>query len=441
MKYGHSALDGKHLGANMKKQRLVVIGNGMAGIRTVEELLLSAPDQYDITVFGAEPYGNYNRVMLSSVLSGEKTMAEIVTHDRQWYADHGIRLHAGPDKAVVRIERGLRKVVARDGTIAEYDRLLIATGSKPVVPDIIGTDLGGVISFRDIFDVNTMLEYSKKHKRAVVLGGGLLGLEAANGLAVQGMQVTVIHNTDVLLNRQMDRQAGEMLQSALERRGLQFKMSVQVEELIGDDTRQIRAARFADGSELECDLFVLAIGVQPNIALARQAGLYCERGIMVNDTLQSYDPCIYAVGECIQHRGATFGLVAPLFEQAKVCANHLSGHGVAEYINLPTSTKLKVTGINLFSVGDILGDEQHCETIRFNDPSSGIYKKLVIRENKLRGAVLYEDTGDGNWYQELLEQETDISDIREQLIFGKGLIATGRACGTGSHGLGSVKPN
>jgi nitrite reductase (NADH) large subunit len=408
----------------MKKQRLVVIGNGMAGIRTVEELLLSAPDQYDITVFGAEPYGNYNRVMLSSVLSGEKTLEEIVTHDRQWYADRGIRLHAGPDKAVVRIERGLRKVLARDGTTAEYDRLLIATGSKPVAPDIPGADLSGVISFRDIFDVNTMLEYSKKHHKAVVLGGGLLGLEAANGLAVQGMQVTVIHNTDVLLNRQMDRQAGDMLQTALERRGLQFKMAAQVSELVGDDTHHIQAVRFHDGSELECDLFVLAIGVRPNIALARQAGLYCERGIVVNDTLQSYDPCIYAVGECIQHRGATFGLVAPLFEQAKVCANHLSRHGVAGYVNLPTATRLKVTGINLFSVGDIQGDEQYCETIRFSDPSSGIYKKLVIRENKLRGAVLYEDTIDGSWYQELLEQEADISGIREQLIFGKGLMAT-----------------
>lgn len=425
----------------MKKQRLVVIGNGMAGIRTVEELLLSAPNQYDITVFGAEPYGNYNRIMLSSVLSGERTLPEIVTHDRQWYVDHGIRLHAGPSKAVVRIERGLRKVFAQDGATAEYDRLLIATGSKPVVPEIPGADLGGVIGFRAIFDVNTMLEYSKKHKKAVVLGGGLLGLEAANGLAMQGMRVTVIHNTDVLLNRQMDRQAGEMLQTALERRGLQFKMAAQVEALIGDDTRHVRAVRFADGSELECDLFVMAIGVRPNVALARQAGLYCERGIVVNDTLQSYDPCIYAVGECIQHRGATFGLVAPLFEQAKVCANHLSGHGVAEYINLPTSTKLKVTGIKLFSVGDIHGDEQHCETIRFNDPSSGIYKKLVIHENKLRGAVLYEDTGDGNWYQELLEREADISDIREQLIFGRGPAANGRALGTGSQELGVTQLN
>jgi nitrite reductase (NADH) large subunit len=408
----------------MKKQRLVVIGNGMAGIRTVEELLLAAPDQHDITVFGAEPYGNYNRVMLSSVLCGEKTLEEIVTHDRQWYADRGIRLHAGPDKAVVRIERGLRKVLARDGTTAEYDRLLIATGSKPVVPDIPGADLSGVITFRDIFDVNTMLAYSKKHKKAVVLGGGLLGLEAANGLAVQGMQVTVIHNNDVLLNRQMDRQAGDMLQTALERRGLQFKMAAQVSELAGDDTGHIQAVRFTDGSELECDLFVLAIGVQPNIALARQAGLYCERGIVVNDTLQTYDPCIYAVGECIQHRGDTFGLVAPLFEQAKVCANHLSRHGMAGYVNLPTATRLKVTGINLFSVGDIQGDGQQCETIRFSDPSSGIYKKLVIQDNKLRGAVLYEDTIDGSWYQELLEQEADISGIREQLIFGKGLMAT-----------------
>jgi len=405
------------------KQRLVVIGNGMAGMRTVEELLTAAPDKYDIIVFGAEPYGNYNRIMLSSVLCGEKTIEDIVINDRQWYVDNGICLYAGQDKAVARIDRVNRKVYAQDGTSAAYDRLLIATGSKPVVPAIPGNGLEGVISFRDIFDVNRMLTYSRSHSKAVVLGGGLLGLEAANGLVLRGMDVTVIHNNEVLLNRQMDRQAGEMLQKELELRGLKFKMAAKTQQLIGDENGHIRAVRFEDGSELECDLFVMAIGVRPNMALAQEAGVYCERGIVVNDTLQSYDPSIYAVGECIQHRGDTFGLVAPLFEQAKVCANHLSDHGVAEYSTLPTATKLKVTGINLFSVGDFQGDE-NCEYIHFTDPAIGIYKKLVIKANKLIGAVLYGDTTDGNWYQELLEKEEPISGIRDVLIFGKAYLAS-----------------
>ena len=405
------------------KKRLVVIGNGMAGMRTVEELLLSAPDKYEITVFGAEPYGNYNRIMLSAVLCGEKAIEDIVINNRQWYQDNNITLHAGPEKAVIRIERGLRKVIAKDGTVANYDRLLIATGSQPVFADIPGKDLVGVIGFRDIMDVNTMLAYSDSHQNAVVLGGGLLGLEAANGLLQRGMNVTVIHNNAVLLNRQMDKQAGQMLQAELERRGLKFKMAAQTEALLGDENGHIKTVRFQDGSELACDLFVMAIGVKPNITLAKQAGLYCERGIVVNDTLQSYDPCVYAVGECIQHRGATFGLVAPLFEQAKVCANHLSAHGVAEYVTLPTATKLKVTGIQLFSVGDFQGDTQSSD-ICFTDPAQGVYKKLVIKDNMICGAVLYGDTGDGVWYQQLMEQAKNIADIRESLIFGQQFAVT-----------------
>ncbi len=405
------------------KQRLVVIGNGMAGMKTVEELLSAAPDKYDITVFGAEPYGNYNRIMLSAVLCGEKTIEDIVINSRQWYIDNGIRLYAGQDKSVARIDRVGRKVIAQDGTVAEYDRLLIATGSKAVVPSIPGNDLEGVISFRDIIDVNKMIGYASRSQKAVVLGGGLLGLEAANGLAFRGMDVTVIHTNEVLLNRQMDRQAGKMLQTELEQRGLKFKMAAKTQALLGDENGHIQAVRFEDGSQLDCDLFILAIGVRPNMTLAQEAGIYCERGIVVNDTLQSYDPGIYAVGECIQHRGDTFGLVAPLFEQAKGCANHLSAHGAAEYITLPTATKLKVTGINLFSIGDFQGDE-NSESIHFIDPALGIYKKLVIKTNKLIGAVLYGDTADGSWYQELLEKEENISDIRDGLIFGKAYAVT-----------------
>jgi nitrite reductase (NADH) large subunit len=405
------------------KQKLVVIGNGMAGMRTVEELLSAMPDKYDITVFGAEPYGNYNRIMLSAVLCGDKNIEDIVINSRQWYEDNHITLHAGATKAITRIERGHRQVIARDGTTASYDRLLIATGSKAVIPDVEGNDLEGVISFRDIFDVNKMLDYSRSHKKAVVLGGGLLGLEAANGLVLRGMDATVIHNHDVLLNRQLDKPAGKLLQAELEQKGIKFKMSAKLKSLLGDDNHHITSVCFEDGSKLDCDLFIMAIGVRPNITLAKQAGLYCERGIVVNDTLQTYDPCIYAVGECIQHRGDTFGLVAPLFEQAKVCANHLSAHGVAEYVTLPTATKLKVTGIHLFSIGDFQGDA-HCESLCFSDPAIGIYKKLVLKADKLVGAVLYGDTADGVWYQQLLEQETNISALRDGLIFGRAYAET-----------------
>ncbi len=400
------------------KPRLVVIGNGMAGMRTIEELLSAAPDKYDITVFGAEPYGNYNRIMLSSVLCGEKNIEDIIINNRQWYLDNNITLYAGEDKAVVNIDRGKNIVYAKDGTEAKYDRLLIATGSNPVVPDIAGNDLAGVISFRQIIDVNKMLELSRSHRKAVVLGGGLLGLEAANGLAVRGMDVTVVHSNEILLNRQMDRQAATLLRNELEQRGIKFKMPARTKALLANEDNHIEGVEFEDGSTLECDLFILAIGVRPNMKLAQQAGLYCERGIIVNDTLQSYDPSVYAVGECIQHRGDTFGLVAPLFEQAKVCANHLTGHGVAEYITLPTATKLKVTGINLFSVGHYLGDDE-CEFIQFSDLSLGIYKKLVIKDNCIVGAVLYGETTEGGWYQQLLDSKQDISDMRDKLIFGE----------------------
>ena len=306
------------------------------------------------------------------------------------------------------IDRQLKVVTAKDGTEAAYDRLLIATGSNPFILPIPGNDLEGVIAFRDIYDVNKMLSYSETKQHAVVLGGGLLGLEAANGLAQRGMHVTVVHSNAVLLNRQLDGAAGTLLPLELEKRGVHFKMPADTKMLIDDGNGHVSAVRFGDGSQLACDLFVMAIGVRPNMKLAQSAGVHCERGIVVSDTLQTYDPSVYAVGECIQHRGDTFGLVAPLFEQAKVCANHLSGHGVAEYKTLPSATKLKVTGINLFSLGNFQGDEE-CEIIRFSDPSASVYKKLVIKNHCIVGVVLYGDTKDGAWYQSLLEQRTNLS--------------------------------
>ena len=404
----------------MKKLKLVVIGNGMAGVRTLEELLKLAPDLYDITVFGAEPHPNYNRILLSPVLAGEQTFDEIVLNDLDWYARHGIRLML--NRKVVKIDRVRRRVTAEDGSEAAYDRLLIATGSTPFILPIPGNELDGVIGYRDIADTQSMMEAARTHTHAVVIGGGLLGLEAANGLKLRGMDVTVVHIGEWPMERQLDRTAGTLLQNELERRGLGFKMNRQTAELIGNEGGRVTAVRFADGEVIGADLVVMAAGIRPNVELAERAGLPCNRGILVNDTLQTYDPRIYAVGECANHRGTAYGLVAPLFEQAKVCANHLAMLGFSRYLGSVTSTKLKVTGIDLFSTGDFMGGEG-TETITLSDPIDGVYKKLVIRQNVLVGACLYGDTADGSWYFRQVREGRDISDIRDRLMFGAALAS------------------
>lgn len=401
-------------GEQMSKEKLVLIGNGMAGVRTLEELLALAPERYEITVFGAEPYGNYNRILLSPVLAGEKTINDIMLNDEQWYRDNQITLHKG--KKVVEVNRARRQVIAEDGTVAAYDRLLLATGSNPFIIPVPGHELPGVVSFRDIHDVNAMLTASRQQRRAVVIGGGLLGLEAANGLLKQGMEVSVVHLLDTLMERQLDQPAAMLLKSSLEQRGLKFLMGAQTAAIIGDD--RVRGVRFKDGSEVEADLVVMAVGIRPNAELAKKIGLHCERGVIVNDTMQTYDPRVYAVGECVQHRGTSYGLVAPLFEQAKVCANHLAGFGYSRYRGSVTSTKLKVTGIDLFSAGNYVGGEG-CEDIVYKDPGHGVYKKLVLKDNKIEGAVLYGDTVDGAWYFQLMRDGTDVSDIRAGLLFGQ----------------------
>lgn len=401
------------------KPNLVLIGNGMAGAKLLEELIKSKLDHYSITVFGNEPYGSYNRVLLSPLLAGDKSLSEIIINHRDWYTEHGILLHAGADKEVIKIDRKRKTVIAKDGTHAQYDRLVIATGSNPFVLPIEGVDLEGVMSFRDVKDVNTMLDAATKHKKATVIGAGLLGLEAAVGLSNRGMDVTVIHNCDIPLNRQLDDEAGLMLKEELESRGLQFLMETQTHSLEGENGK-VKRLKFADGSKLETDLVVMAIGVRPNFRLAKESGLYCENGIVVTDTLQTYDPNIYALGECIQHRGNTFGLVAPLYDQAKVLANHLSEHGVARYQTLPTATKLKVTDINLFSVGDFLEDED-TDTLTYRDKRNGIYKKLFLQGQTLKGAVLYGETQDGPFYQDLIDEGKDITKMRAELMFGQAL--------------------
>ena len=395
-------------------EKLVLIGNGMAGMRAIEELLEIAPDMYDIVVFGSEPYGNYNRILLSPVLAGEKTIDDIMLNTVDWYAEKGITLHTS--KTIVDIDRRNRKVIADDGTEESYDRLLLATGSNPFIIPVPGHELPGVISFRDIHDVDSMLDAAKKHKHAVVIGGGLLGLEAANGLMLQGMNVTVVHLSDTLMDRQMDSFSGAMLKKSLEQRGLNFLMSTSTEAIVGEDC--VKGVRFKGGLEIAADLVVMAVGIRPNIALAKKVGLHCERGVVVNDTMQTFDPRVYAVGECVQHRGQAYGLVAPLFEQAKVCANHLAKMGIAKYEGSVTSTKLKVTGIDLFSAGDFTGDDT-TESIVMQDAARGIYKKLVLKDNIIQGAVMYGDTVDGAWYFQLMRDATDVSDIREHLMFGQ----------------------
>ena len=403
----------------MQKMKLVVVGNGMAGMRTVEELLKIAPDLYDIIVFGDEPYPNYNRIMLSPVLANEQTIDDIILNSREWYAENNITLHTSA--RINKIDRKKRVVYTEDGTSAEYDRLLLATGSKPFMPPIPGKEAEGVLGYRGIKDTNDMIAAAKKYKNAVVIGGGLLGLEAANGLKIQGMGVTVVHRNDWLLEKQLDKTAGKMLQKSLEEKGLNFLLNTNTSEIVAGENGRVNAVRFKEKDEVKADLVVLAVGIRPNFTLAESAGIHCDKGIVVNDTMQTYDPRIYAVGECVAHRGISYGLVAPLFEMAKVCATHLANFGIGQYRGSVTSTKLKVTGIDLFSAGDFSGGEG-TEEIVLHDAVGGVYKKLIIKNDKIIGGVLYGDTADGSWYFQMLRDGKPINEIRDHLMFGQGSL-------------------
>jgi nitrite reductase (NADH) large subunit len=400
----------------MKKLKLVVVGNGMAGIKTVEELIRLAPDLYDITVFGAEPHPNYNRILLSPVLAGEQTLEDIVLNDLEWYAANHIRLHLS--KKVTHIDRKKREVIAEDGTVEPYDKVLLATGSNPFMLPIPGVDLPGVISYRDIADTNAMIDAATKFKHAVVIGGGLLGLEAANGLKLRGMDVTVVHVMPWLMERQLDKTAGKLLQKSLEQKGLKFLIEKHTASIEAGPDGRVSSLKFKSGEEIPADLVVMAVGIRPNTALAEKIGLHVNRGIVVNDTMQTFDPRIYSVGECVNHRGTAYGLVAPLFDMAKVCANHLAEMGIGRYVGSVTSTKLKVTGVDLFSAGDFSGGEGF-EEITLADPIGGVYKKLVLKDDKLIGACLYGDTVDGAWYFKLLREGKPLHEIRDRLMFGE----------------------
>ena len=402
-------------GISSEKMKLVLVGNGLAGMRCLEDLLDMAPDRYEITVIGEEPWGNYNRIMLSPVLSGDKTIEDIMLHSHAWYSEKGIQFIA--DDPAIKIDRPRKQVHTQKGMVVNYDRLILATGSKPFIPPIAGTDLKGVMSFRDIYDVNQMLEYTQNKKNAVVIGGGLLGLEAAYGLKRRGMNVTVLHLMDRIMDRQLDSRASHMLRHSIEEKGINIITEANTEELLGVDGH-VNQIRLKDGTLFDADLVVFAVGIRPNISLAQSAGLRTQRGVMVNDTMQTYDPSIYAVGECIEHRSQTFGLVEPLWGQAFICASHLAEHGSLTFKAPTVPTQLKVSGVDVFSAGNFEPTEDF-EDIILNDEKRQIYKRIIIQHDKVIGAVLFGDTEDGAWYAELIADQTPISNIRNKLLFGR----------------------
>ena len=393
------------------KQKLVVIGAGMASGRVLEHLTETAPDAFDITLFNAEPRGNYNRIMLSPVLSGEKTYEDIVTHDGDWYAQRGIACRFG--EHVVKIDREMKVVEGENGHVP-YDKLLIATGSAPFIIPVPGKDLPGVITYRDLDDTNAMIDAAAKGGNAVVIGGGLLGLEAAAGLAERGMSVTVVHLMGHLMERQLDEAAGYLLRKDLERRGITVRTQASTKAILGEGRAE--AVLLESGETLPADLVVMAVGIRPETRLATDAGLDVARGIEVNAQMQSSDPDVLAVGECVEFDGHLFGLVAPLYDQAKVVANTLLGQPDA-FVVKELATKLKVTGCDLFSAGDFAEGEGR-EDIVFRDPARGVYKRLVIEDDRLIGAVMYGDTADGSWFFGLIKDGTDIDEMRDTLIFG-----------------------
>ena len=401
-------------------ERLVVIGNGMAGCRAVEEILARDPGRFAITIFGAEPRVNYNRIMLSPVLAGEKAFEDIVINDAAWYHDNGIELVCGDP--VAQIDRERATVITRSGRAEPYDRLLIATGSDPFIIPVPGHDLAGVVTFRDLDDVDRMLAAAERGGHAVVIGGGLLGLEAAHGLALRGMDVTVVHLMPTLMERQLDEAAGYLLKSELERRGQTIVTGGDTAEIVGAGGH-VSAVRLKDGREFAADIVVMAVGIRPATGLAKAAGLEVERGILVDDHMVTSDPAIMAVGECVQHRGACYGLVAPLWDMCRALADAATGEP-SGYQGSVTSTKLKVSGIDLFSAGDFSGGEG-CEDIVMRDAARGVYKRVIVRDSQLVGAVLYGDTADGSWYFDLLKKGEDISSIREALIFGQAFASGG----------------
>ncbi|PLR78638.1 nitrite reductase large subunit [Bacillus sp. V3-13] len=390
----------------MQKKKLILVGNGMAGVKAIEEILKISKDEFEITIFGSEPHPNYNRILLSKVLQGDTNVVDITLNDWDWYRENNIQLYTG--ETVEKIEAEAKTVYTDSGRIEYYDELIIATGSLPFMLPIPGADKRGVTAFRDIKDTDIMLEASRNYKKAAVIGGGLLGLEAARGLLNLGMDVTVIHLAPYLMERQLDPTAGKLLQKELEKQGMKFLLEKQTEAIIGNGRAE--GLRFKDGTALEADLVVMAVGIIPNVQLARESGLSVNRGIVVNDYLQSSTPHIYAVGECAEHRGIPYGLVAPLYEQAKVLAKKLCGVKTNPYEGSVLSTQLKVSGVEVFSAGDFTEDDTKT-SIKVFDEHEGVYKKIVLRGNQIVGAVLFGDSSEGNRLFSMIRKQTDITGI------------------------------
>ncbi len=401
-----------------EKKRLVVVGNGMAGAAALEEIIKLDPERYDITVFGKERHPNYNRVLLTELLMEEKSLSEITLNDESWYAERGIELCSG--SAIVEIDRARRLVRTASGDETPYDTLILATGSVPFMPPIPGIDKEGVLTFRDIKDCESIRKRAESASGAVVVGGGLLGLEAARGLSALGMDVTVVHLMESLMERQLDSVAADYLREDLEELGIKVLLGKKTESLTGNGS--VTGMDFSDGERLDAEMVVMAAGIRPNIELAQKSGIYCERGIVVGDTMQSFDPAIYAVGECTQNRGETFGLVAQVFDQARVVANHLAGDCRLSFKNRPVSTKLKIPGIALYSAGTI---SEGGDTIEYHDRGARVYKRLFIKEGRLDGIVMYGDVASGPTLFGRLIAGDDISARRMELLTGAGSGAGG----------------
>ncbi|MEM7525389.1 MAG: FAD-dependent oxidoreductase [Pseudomonadota bacterium] len=396
----------------MARRKLLVVGAGMAAMRAIEELIARAPDAYAITVVGAEPRPAYNRIMLSPVLAGEKAFEDIVTHDAPWFAANGINYI--PGRSVDAVDRDGRTATLSDGRVLTWDRLLLATGSDPIVIPIPGHDLPGVVAYRDLDDVDAMIAAGAC--RALVIGGGLLGLEAAAGLAARGATTTVLHLMPWVMERQLDEAAASLLKADLEGKGVDVVLQADTAYIEGDE--RVSAVVLKDGRRFDVDIVVMAVGIRPNATLAKAMGLDVERGIVVDDFMTTNDPAVFAVGECAQHRGVCYGLVAPLFESAKGLADRLAGLETPGYAGSALSTRLKVTGVDLFSAGDFSGGPD-VQDLVFRDLGRGIYKRLCLQDDRLIGAVLYGDCADGGWYFDLIRAGVDVSKFRDAMIFGQ----------------------
>ncbi len=390
----------------MEKEKLVLIGNGMAGVRCIEEILERDQNRYDITIIGAEKYPNYNRIMLSNILQKKMTVDETITNPLEWYTENNIELLN--DNRAIRLDSEAQMIELADGKTVSYDKCILATGSRPFILPIEGADLEGVVAFRTIEDTEKILDYANRYKKAAVIGGGLLGLEAAKGLVDQGMDVTVVHLENWLMEMQLNEAAGQLLKMDLEKQGLKFQMATKTEKILG--TKHVSGLAFSDGTTLDTDLVVMSIGIRPEKALAEAAGIATNRGILVNDYLETSVSNIYALGECVEHQGTCYGLVAPLYEQGKVLADYLTGKETEGYKGSMTHTALKVSGCDLFSAGLIKTDDE-IKAIEAHDEWNNSYKKVFIKNGRVVGTILYGDTADENRFLKMITQKLDISDL------------------------------